>query len=299
MSNVIATQKAGIPALLEQMKPQLKLALPKHLSPDRMIRVALTEWRKTPNLQKCDTTSFLGSIVQASQLGLEPGSALGHCYLVPYKRTCQLIIGFRGMIDLARRSGQIISLSAHTVHKNDEFHYELGLHEDLRHIPAPGDRGEMILVYGVARLVGGGFQFEVMTKSDVDKIRDKSKAGTGPGTPWGAHYDEMAKKTVIRRLFKYLPVSIEMATAAMVNDQADAGGQDMTEVIAGAGLDNIIEAEGQAVESDDTYDELNKRFAKNDEEKKPKEQGSVQEETPVCTDDSSDSETKSKLSINV
>lgn len=299
MSNVIATQKAGIPALLEQMKPQLKLALPKHLSPDRMIRVALTEWRKTPNLQKCDTTSFLGSIVQASQLGLEPGSALGHCYLVPYKRTCQLIIGFRGMIDLARRSGQIISLSAHTVHKNDEFHYELGLHEDLRHIPAPGDRGEMILVYGVARLVGGGFQFEVMTKSDVDKIRNKSKAGTGSGTPWGAHYDEMAKKTVIRRLFKYLPVSIEMATAAMVNDQADAGGQDMTEVIAGAGLDNIIEAEAQAVESDDTYDALNKRFAKNDEEKKPKEQGSVQEETPVCTDDSSDSETKSKLSINV
>lgn len=246
-------KSGGVPALLDKMKPQLAMALPKHLTPERMIRVALTEWRKTPKLQQCNTTSFLGSIVQASQLGLEPGSALGHCYLVPYKKTCQLIIGFRGMIDLARRSGQIVSLSAHTVHENDEFHYELGLHEDLKHIPAPGERGKMILVYGVAKLTGGGVQFEVMTRGEVDEIRKQSKAGTSG--PWKDHYDEMAKKTVIRRLFKYLPVSIELATASMVDEQADRGVQDMTGVISDIGADDIIEADSQSVEN------LNERFA--------------------------------------
>lgn len=216
------------------IKNQLALAMPKHLTADRLARIATTEMRKVPKLAQCDQVSFLGAIMQCAQLGLEPGSALGHAYLIPFNKNkkvngkwvvdhveVQFIIGYRGMIDLARRSGQIISISAHTVYENDKFSYELGLHEDLIHKPADRERGKMIYVYAVARLKDGGVQFEVMSKFDVDLIRAQSKAGADG--PWATHYDEMAKKTVIRRLFKYLPVSIEMTQAVIADEKSEAG----------------------------------------------------------------------------
>lgn len=217
-----------------KVRAQMALAMPKHMTADRMMRIALTEIRKVPALAGCDTASFMGAIMQCAQLGLEPGAALGHAYLIPFKvkkkvggqwttvRTdCQLIIGYRGMIDLARRSGQMISLGARSVHANDTFSYSLGLDETLTHVPADGDRGQLTHVYAVAKLKGGGVQFEVMSRSDIDAVRKSSKAGTDG--PWVTHYDEMAKKTVIRRLFKYLPVSIEMQTAVSLDERADAG----------------------------------------------------------------------------
>jgi recombination protein RecT len=210
-----------------KIKAQMALALPKHMTSDRLARIALTEIRKVPTLAKCDQTSFLGAIMQCAQLGLEPGGALGHAYLLPFENRkkgiteVQFIVGYRGMIDLARRSGQIVSLTARTVHENDEFSYQYGLNEDMKHVPASGDRGALQYVYAVAKLKDGGVQFEVMSRSDVDKVRAQSKAGNYG--PWQTHYDEMAKKTVIRRLFKYLPVSIELATAVTMDEKADAG----------------------------------------------------------------------------
>lgn len=208
---------------------QMRLAMPKHMTADRMMRIALTEIRKVPALGKCNIESFMGAIMQCAQLGLEPGSALGHAYLLPFgngkagdgKANCQLIIGYRGMIDLARRSDQIVSISARSVHANDDFRYSYGLHEDLHHIPAAGERGDLTHVYAVARLKGGGVQFEVMSREDVQKVQKQSKAGSNG--PWVSHFDEMAKKTVIRRLFKYLPVSIEIQTAVTLDERAEAG----------------------------------------------------------------------------
>ena len=221
-----------------KIKAQMALALPKHMTSDRLARIALTEIRKVPTLAKCDQTSFLGAIMQCAQLGLEPGGALGHAYLLPFENRkkgiteVQFIVGYRGMIDLARRSGQIVSLTARTVHENDEFSYQYGLNEDLKHVPATGDRGALQYVYAVAKLKDGGVQFEVMSRSDVDKVRAQSKAGNYG--PWQTHYDEMAKKTVIRRLFKYLPVSIELATAVTMDEKADAGlGQDNSAILTG------------------------------------------------------------------
>jgi recombination protein RecT len=223
-----------------KMKQQMALAMPKHMTADRMMRIALTEVRKVPALGQCNIESFMGSIMQCAQLGLEPGSALGHAYLLPFgngkakdgKSNCQLIIGYRGMIDLARRSGQIISLTARTVHENDTFKYEFGLEETMQHIPADGDRGKMTHVYAVAKLKGGGVQFDVMSRADVDKVRASSKAGTNG--PWVTHYDEMGKKTVIRRLFKYLPVSIEIQQAVTLDERAEAGiDQDNASVLTG------------------------------------------------------------------
>jgi recombination protein RecT len=204
-----------------KFKAQMALAMPKHMTADRLARIALTEIRKTPALAQCNQASFLGAIMQCAQLGLELGGALGHAYLLPYGQTATFILGYRGMIDLARRSGQMVSLTANVVYENDDFKYQLGLHPDVHHIPAETERGAMTHVYAVANLKGGGVQFEVMSKYDVDKIRAGSKAGKSG--PWVSYYEEMAKKTVIRRLFKYLPVSIEMSRAVGLDEQADAG----------------------------------------------------------------------------
>lgn len=223
-----------------KIKQQMALALPKHVTADRLARIALTEVRKVPKLAQCDQTSFLGAIMQCAALGLEPGGALGHCYLIPFEnrrqeRTeVQFIVGYRGMLDLARRSGQIVSLEARTVHAKDHFEVELGLDSKIVHKPAWNevDRGPVTFVYAVAKLKDGGTQFEVMSRVELEAIRDKSQGYSTAkrfakdgviNSPWASHFDEMAKKTVIRRLFKYLPVSIEIQRAVGLDEQAEAG----------------------------------------------------------------------------
>lgn len=214
-------QMNTIQAYLKKMGPEFERALPKHMDADRLGRIAMTTIRQNPKLLECSIPSLMGAVMQAAQLGLEPG-LIGHCYLVPFyngkmKETdVQFIIGYKGMIDLARRSGHIESIYAHTVHENDEFEYELGLHPKLVHKPSTGERGEMIFVYSVAHFKDGGYQFEVFSRNDVDKVKERSKAGKFG--PWQTDYDEMAKKTVIRRMFKYLPISVEIQNQA-TNDE--------------------------------------------------------------------------------
>lgn len=237
----------------EGFKKQMALALPKTLTAERMTRIVLTEIRKVPALAQCDLASLMGCVMQAAQLGLEPGSALGHCYLLPFgngksrsgQPNAQLIIGYRGMLDLARRSGQIQSFSAFTVHEGDEFHYELGLRPDIKHIPsdlADRDIKPVTHVYAVANLKDGGVQFEVMSRAAIEAVRAQSKAGKNG--PWVTHWDEMAKKTVLRRLFKYLPISIETARAIQVDENTDNG--ITTSYVQGAVID--VPAEEPAAE---------------------------------------------------
>lgn len=209
---------------------QMAMALPKSMTAERLTRIVMTECRKTPALLNCAPESFYGAVLQCAQLGLEPGGALGHCYLLPFgngkakdgRPNAQLIIGYRGMIDLARRSGQISSINAYVVHEADEFSYELGLHPDIKHKPsASADRGPVTFVYAVAVLKGGGVQFEVMSRAEIEAVRKQSKAADSG--PWVTHWEEMSKKTVIRRLFKYLPVSIEAVRAVEVDEKTDRG----------------------------------------------------------------------------
>lgn len=209
----------------DSFKNQIALALPKHMTADRMIRIALTELRKTPKLMDCDDKSLFGAIVQCSQLGLEPGNSLGHAYLIPYGRECTLIIGYKGLIELARRSGQIISISAREVHEKDKFVIKYGLNEVLEHEPNFKERGEVIGFYAIAQLKDGGHQFEYMTLEDIEKTRESSKSSKGAMSPWINFYNEMGKKTVVRRLFKYLPVSVDIQRAIGLDEQADAGVQ--------------------------------------------------------------------------
>lgn len=212
-----------------KIKQQMALALPKHMTAERLARIAMTEIRKTPKLAQADQASFLGAIMQCAQLGLEPGSALGHAYLLPFENRkkgiteVQFIIGYRGMLDLVRRSGQIESFHCYTVHEKDKFKVSLGLNPTIEHEPAynAADRGKVTFVYAVAKLKDGGTQFEVMNRVEIERVRASSKASTSG--PWVSHWDEMAKKTVIRRLFKYLPVSIELQSAVGYDELADAG----------------------------------------------------------------------------
>jgi recombination protein RecT len=213
----------SVKALLNASKDAIASRLPRHLTADRMLKVALTSINKTPKLLSCTRESLMMSIMQAAELGLEPGGALGEGYLIPYGNQCQFIPGYRGLIALARRSGQIISLEAHVVHTKDAFTCQLGLNPSLEHTPAweEVDPGTLRFVYAVAKLKDGGTQFEVMSKVQVDNIRARSKA-SGSG-PWVTDYEEMARKTVVRRLFKYLPVSVEMAQALEIQASTEAG----------------------------------------------------------------------------
>ena len=230
---------------------QMAMALPRHVTAERLARIAMTEVRKSPKLGQADQASFLGALMQCAQLGLEPGGALGHCYLLPFENRSkgltevQFIVGYKGMLDLARRSGQIVSIEARAVYAADEFDVQLGLNPDLRHVPAwdADDRGELRFVYAVAKLRDGGTQFEVMSRKEVERIRNESQGyktalryGKVAGSPWGSHFEEMAKKTVLRRLFKYLPVSIELATAVSLDERGDIGAHQELPIAVDMGL---------------------------------------------------------------
>lgn len=239
MSNQqVATKKSTILDYIHAKKDiitaQLQVALPKHLNADRMLRILVTEINKNKKLLECSLPSVLSSAIQCSQLGLEPGGALGHAYLIPFfnhtKGTteCQFMMGYRGMIDLAMRSGKIINIRAKAVYSDDFFEYEDGIEIILKHKPNPNpnEKRSFIGAYAVAQfsnVAAGAYQVEFMYKNEIDKIRSRSKSKGQ--SPWDTDYEEMAKKTVIRRLFKYLPISIEMQRAVALDEAADVGNQ--------------------------------------------------------------------------
>jgi recombination protein RecT len=241
MSTQIVSLKekvTSIRALLERAKPQIALALPKHLSADRLIRVALTSVQRTPDLLDCDQTSLLAAIIQSAQLGLEPDGVLGHAYLVPFRNTqkqrreVQFIPGYKGLVALARRSGEVSSLDARVVRAGDHFRYAFGLTPVLEHVPADHDADEAPAIthaYAVVRLKDGGYQFEVMTHREIETVRKRSRAGQSG--PWVSDWPEMAKKTVLRRALKLAPMSIEAQRAVALDELAEAGVSQALEVV--------------------------------------------------------------------
>lgn len=216
-------QPQSLAALIEQMKPQIARALPKHMDPDRIARIALTVVRQTPQLARCNPQSFLGALMTAAQLGLEPGP-LGEAYFVPYGQEVTFIPGYRGLVKLAWQSGQMKSISAHVVRERDEFEYAYGLEPVLRHRPALTDAGDVIAVYAAAVLKDGGSAFVVLSRQDVEDIRSRSRAGRNG--PWVTDWDAMARKTAVRQLIRWLPLSSELQnlqTAALLDESVRRG----------------------------------------------------------------------------
>lgn len=213
----------------DTFKREIARALPKHLTPDRMLRIALTSVRQTPLLQRCTPQSLMSAIMDASQLGLEPNGIVGHAYLIPYKNKrkgvyeAQLQIGYRGYLELARRSGQVSTLYAYPVFENDRYEYKLGLNRTLDHVPARFDRGGVIAAYAVVQYKDGGFDFEWMWREQIESVKGMSQSARLSDSPWQSHYEEMARKTTIRRLAKRLPLSPEFQRAAIADDYLDQG----------------------------------------------------------------------------
>ncbi len=225
---------ADVRGLLGRVKSQIALALPRHMNADRLLRITMTSVQKTPKLLECDPMSLVAAVIQSAQLGLEPDGALGMAYLVPFKGKVTFIPGYRGLVDLARRSGQLSTISAHVVYERDTFSYSLGTDERINHVrnDDAADPGKPTHAYAVAKLRDGGIQMAVMSRREIEAIRAKSPGGNSG--PWVEYPAEMWKKTVIRRLAKLLPMSVEMSTAVQLDEQAEAGlPQDFNGVIDG------------------------------------------------------------------
>jgi recombination protein RecT len=209
---------------LEGMRDTFAKLLPAQVSPERLVKVALNCVSRTPALAKCDMLSVVQCVATCAELGLLPGGALGGAYLVPYGQTCTLVIGYRGMVDLMRRSGELAAIDARVVHERDEFVWREGLVRELVHVPCLDvDPGPMRLVYCLLRFRDGSTQVEVMSRGQVDAIRARSRAANSG--PWVTDYEEMAKKTVIRRAAKLAPMSSELATALEAEDDDAVEGE--------------------------------------------------------------------------
>lgn len=191
---------------------QFATALPKHINSDRFVRIAITTIRQNPKLAQCNQESLLGALMVSAQLGLEPG-VLGQCYLIPYGRECQFQIGYKGMIELLRRSGQLKDIYAYSVYENDEFEMTYGLNRDLKHKPNLQDRGNFVGCYCVAVLKDDARAFEYMTKEEIEAHGKKFSKTYGNG-PWKTDFEAMAHKTVVKKMLKWLPVSVEFLEMA-------------------------------------------------------------------------------------
>lgn len=206
-----ATPKATMNAYITRMQGEIAKALPSVITPERFTRIVTSALSSTPQLAETTPQSFLGAMMTAAQLGMEPNTPLGQAYLLPYRNKgqleCQFQLGYKGLIDLAYRSGEVTIIQAHEVCANDEFEYSFGLDPTLRHVPAKTNRGEVILYYGMFRTKDGGFGFEVMSREDMQKHAARySKSYSGGHGPWSTNFDEMAKKTVLKKVLKYAPL---------------------------------------------------------------------------------------------
>lgn len=214
--------RGGIMAAIQRQAPQFRLALGKSMDPERFTRVAMTTVRTSDALMRCNPQSVLASLMLCAQLNLEPGP-LGHAYLVPFGSECTFIVGYQGLIELAYRSGQVLSIYAELVHEHDAFEQHLGTERRIEHKPPPFGqaRGKVVGVYAVAKLRGGATQFVVMTADEVERIRQMSRGKNS--MMWEDHWEAAAKKTVIRQLAKWIPKSTEMQAAIAADDAAERG----------------------------------------------------------------------------
>ncbi len=229
-----ASPETSLNALLKKMGPEIQRALPKHMDADRIARIALTAVRTTPKLLECDQISFVAALMQSAQLGVEPNTGLGQAYLIPYGGKVQFQLGYKGLIDLAVRSGQYKAIYAHEVYEEDKFSFAYGLHKDLVHVPSTNPEGEPIGYYAVYHLKNGGYDFVYWTREHIDKHAKTFSQAVQKGwtSPWKTNYDAMAKKTVLKEVLKYAPKSIELQKVVEADETIKTEvSEDMSDVI--------------------------------------------------------------------
>ena len=218
-----APEQRTMQSYIKSMEGEIAKALPSVITPERFTRIVLSAISVNPKLGSCTPASFLGAMMTSAQLGLEVNTPLGQAYVLPYLNKgvleAQFQLGYKGLIDLAYRSGEVEVIQAHVVYANDEFTCEYGLDPKLTHKPADTDRGEPVKVYAVFKTKSGGFGFEVMSMEDVRKHAEKySKAYGSSFSPWKTSFEEMAKKTVLKRVLKYAPLKSDFVRAAVQDE---------------------------------------------------------------------------------
>ena len=231
IQNQIAQQSNGnkpMQQYIKSMEGEIAKALPSVITPERFTRIILSAISVTPKLGECTPKSFLGAMMTSAQLGLEVNTPLGQAYVLPYMNhgvmEAQFQLGYKGLIDLAYRSGEVEVIQAHVVYANDEFTCEYGLEPKLTHKPADHDRGEPTKVYAVFKTKSGGFGFEVMSMDDVRRHAAKySKAYGSNYSPWKTNFEEMAKKTVLKRVLKYAPLKSDFVRQVVQDDTVKHG----------------------------------------------------------------------------
>ena len=251
-----APEKKTMQMYIKQMEGEIKKALPSVITPERFTRMVLSAISVNPQLGACTPQSFLGAMMNAAQLGLEPNTPLGQAYILPYRNKgvleAQFQIGYKGLIDLAYRSGEVEVIQSHVVYENDEFECEYGLEPKLSHKPAAENRGEPIKVYAVFKTKSGGYGFEVMSMDDVRKHAEKySKSYSTSFSPWKTNFEEMAKKTVLKRVLKYAPLKSDFVRAITEDESVKTSiSPDMYDVSNDAVFAEYEVVEGEEVKAD-------------------------------------------------
>ena len=253
-----APEKKTMQQYIKSMEGEIAKALPSVITPERFTRIVLSAISVNPQLSQCTPQSFLGAMMTSAQLGLEVNTPLGQAYVLPYRNhgtlEAQFQLGYKGLIDLAYRSGEVEVIQAHVVYANDEFTCEYGLEPKLTHKPADKDRGEPIKVYAVFKTKSGGYGFEVMSMDDVKRHAAKySKSYGSTFSPWKTNFEEMAKKTVLKRVLKYAPLKSDFVKAAV---QDEVIKKNLSEDMYDVPNETIFEAEYREIEVDESTGEV-------------------------------------------
>lgn len=266
MANIIQKQQNEMKAperktmqqYIKSMEGEIKKALPSVITPERFTRIVLSAISVNPKLGSCTPASFLGAMMTSAQLGLEVNTPLGQAYVLPYLNKgvleAQFQLGYKGLIDLAYRSGDVEVIQAHVVYENDEFECAYGLDPKLTHKPADIDRGEPIKVYAVFKTKSGGFGFEVMSMEDVKKHAAKySKSYGSSYSPWKTNFEEMAKKTVLKRVLKYAPLKSDFVRAAVQDETIK---KDLSDDMFTVPNETVLDAEYSEITVDEATGEV-------------------------------------------
>ena len=252
-------EKAELKKDLVLLQPEMAPLLPAHISPQKVQRIVLTEVQKNPAIMKCSKGSILQSVMEACSMGLVPNSIEGLAYLVPYGNKCQLQPGYKGLMKLAMQSGHFSKIWSVPVYENDH-HFKIIAGSDnprIEHVPNVDavDHGKLIGCYACAKIKGEDDTYhEYMSRAAIDRIKARSKSGSSG--PWKTDYEEMARKTVLRRLLKSLPTGNEKLETAV--NKAEAGGSGFAFDLDSKEWEYV---HGTETEEDNSADELNEKFS--------------------------------------
>jgi recombination protein RecT len=229
--------------LLYRYKDRFAAILPRTITVQELMQLGLVAMGRDSKLLACTPQSIIRALIVAGRLGLDPTGIGGQAWIVPYKQTATLLVGYKGLLDLARRTGIVVGVEAHVVHERDTFRFHYGSEPDVHHEPVvTGEPGPMLGAYAILRLRGDAVpMMEYMTKAEIDKIRTRSRAGAEG--PWVTDYEQMARKTTLRRILNYAPSSTELRLVMAAEDRFEeqGGNADMSDLVPMPVLDDEAE----------------------------------------------------------